>query len=153
MASREIITIFVLASIMLLMTLVEAVLEEYRFNRALEVFVRVAIYGFLALSVVLMLGSAAAAHDHGHPELNDWLKTLRSPDGGPCCDGSDVEYLDDPEWRLKNGNYEAFMQGAWRVIPDGNVVKEPNKLHMAVIWPYYQNGEMKARCFLPGGMG
>jgi hypothetical protein len=53
-----------------------------------------------AVIVILAAGICAAlAHDHGHPENNEWMRQVYSG-RGPCCDGSDSVRVDDPDWEI-----------------------------------------------------
>jgi hypothetical protein len=35
--------------------------------------------------------------------------------------------------------------------PDEVVIKGPNRVGRPVVWTYWQNGEIRIRCFAPGG--
>jgi hypothetical protein len=39
----------------------------------------------------------------------------------------------------------------WYPVPDEVVIKDPNKVGHPVVWIYYEQGEVKIRCFAPGG--
>lgn len=108
----------------------------------------------LAGAVVLMaLILAAHAHDHDAPNLDSWYQGLESPGGGPCCDGPGVDALklEDPDWELGPNGYRVFFEGQWFDVPDDRVLKEPNRLGPAIVWPGpYINGVRTVRCFMPG---
>ena len=108
--------------------------------------------------VFLCLLTPAFAHDHEHPELNEWMKTLQGK--GPCCDGSDAKHLTDVEWRTKDGHYQVYInqysddKGAflWVDVPDDAVVKGPNLDGRTLVWPIW--GLIPTiRCFMPGPEG
>ena len=96
--------------------------------------------------------SGAHDHDHENPELNSWYESLRSGKG-PCCDGSDAKRVDDADWESKDGHYRVRIDGEWVDVPREAVVDGPNRAGRTMVWPYYQGGHPKARCFMPGSMG
>jgi hypothetical protein len=117
----------------------------------------------LGMLALLFLAVKASAHDHEHPELNGWFRSLESG-RGPCCDGSDAMHLADPDWESHDGHYRVRLpvnpnitydleqNGEWVDVPDEAVVKGPNRDGRALVWPMYQNGEPAVRCFMPGSM-
>jgi hypothetical protein len=94
---------------------------------------------------------SAQAHDSGHPELNHWYESLHSGKG-PCCDGSDAKRVDDADWESKDGHYRVRIDGEWVDVPKEAVVDGPNLAGRAMVWPYYQDGHPRPRCFMPGSM-
>ena len=56
-----------------------------------------AVYSRMAIQI---------AHDHIQPELNSWYQSLYSEEGAWCCDGTDVTRLTDPQWMIKDGQYQ-----------------------------------------------
>ena len=106
---------------------------------------------FIAMLVISTI-RCARAHDHQHPELNSWYKSLRSSKG-PCCDGSDATRVDDADWESKDGHYRVRIDGEWVDVPNEAVVPGPNLAGRSMVWPYYVYGHPKARCFMPGTMG
>jgi hypothetical protein len=92
------------------------------------------------------------AHDYQHPELNSWYESLHSGKG-PCCAGSDAKRVDDADWEAKDGHYRVRIDGEWVDVPNDAVVDGPNRAGRTIVWPYYLNGQPKARCFMPGSMG
>lgn len=114
------------------------------------------VAGIIALGAIVLLCGRSHAHDHEHPELNDWLMTLHSPGGGPCCDMSDTNHVNDLDWETQskdNSHYRVRIDGKWIDVPDDKVVKEPNKAGFALEWHYYFDGEPVIRCFMPGSFG
>lgn len=99
----------------------------------------------------IMALERASAHDRQHPELNHWYESLRSGKG-PCCDGSEATRLDDAEWESKDGHYRVRIRGEWVDVPDDAVVEGPNLDGRAMVWPYYEDGHPRVRCFMPGSM-
>jgi hypothetical protein len=109
-------------------------------------------YAALAiLTVMLSTLTIAHAHDHARPELNGWYESLRSGKG-PCCDGSDAKRVDDADWESKDGHYRVRIDGEWIDVPREAVVDGPNRAGRTMVWPYYEDGHPKARCFMPGSM-
>lgn len=107
----------------------------------------------VALIVVMfMLPASVLAHDHEHPELNGWFESLHNGSGGPCCDGTDANRVDDADWEMKDGHYRVRIDGEWVDVPDNAVVPGPNRANRAMVWPYWIDGHPRARCFIPGSM-
>jgi hypothetical protein len=109
---------------------------------------RIILLGFVIAIAVLTI-STCPAHDLEHPELNGWLESLHSGKG-PCCDGSDAKRLDNTEWDTKDGHYRVFIDGEWVEVPDEAVIGAPNRANRAMVWPQYQDGHPKVRCFIAG---
>ncbi|WP_225117621.1 hypothetical protein [Bradyrhizobium sp. BRP22] len=105
----------------------------------------------LAILLSLFAFGPARAHDYGHPELNHWYESLHSGKG-PCCDGTDAKRVDDADWESKDGHYRVRIDGEWVDVPREAVVDGPNLAGRAMVWPYYQDGHPKPRCFMPGSM-
>lgn len=106
--------------------------------------------GFLLIA----LAGRGHSHDHSHPELDGWYKSLQSRKAGPCCDGSDATRVDDPDWDNDHGHYRVRLEGEWVDVPDNAVILEPNRAGRALVWPYRQDGKLnQIRCFMPGATG
>lgn len=93
----------------------------------------------------------ARAHDHNHPEMNDWLKSLHSKGGAWCCNGDDTDPID--AWETKGNGYRVKFRGEWFDVPEGALITEPNKDGDAKLWMNKGYSGVGVRCFLPGGMG
>lgn len=118
----------------------------------------------ILLIALLLVSSTALAHDHDHPELDGWYKSLSSGKG-PCCDGSDAVSVIDPNWEIqdKPGNpfrvwLDVSMEDGkvnmqWVDVPEDAVVHEPNKAGIAKVWPVRTYMGVIVRCFLPGATG
>jgi hypothetical protein len=103
----------------------------------------------------LLVASTASAHDHNRPDLNGWYESLHSPGGGPCCDMSDTNHVNDLDWETQSkdsSHYRVRIDGKWIDVPDDKVVEAPNKAGFAMEWHYYFDGEPIIRCFMPGQM-
>lgn len=97
----------------------------------------------------------ALAHDHEHPELNQWYQGLNSGMGA-CCDGSEAVHLADVDWESKDGHYRVKLDGDWYDVPDKAVLPGPNLDGRTLVWPWtiWVGGKKMygIRCFLPGTM-
>lgn len=108
---------------------------------------------FLVLSVAVAIFAInrSHAHDPEHPQLDSWYESLHSGKG-PCCDGSEAMRIDDADWESRDGRYRVRIDGEWVDVPKDAVVDRPNRAGRTMVWPYYQDGHPKARCFMPGSM-
>src|SRR6266487_4208312 len=63
----------------------------------------------LVLCGSIALGRGAIAHDHDHPEQDEWYKTLMRPDApeSSCCSYADAYYADEVHFR--NGKTYAVV--------------------------------------------
>lgn len=114
----------------------------------------------IALVVALSVTSIAASHaiDNGQwsgvdPKIRDWLKSVRSPRGIPCCDIADGHRTD---WEIRPYGYYVpvpwFPPGRenWIMVPPETIVHDAgNPIGDAVIW--YVESSKYIRCFVPGG--
>jgi hypothetical protein len=118
---------------------------------------------YLILAIVLVLASLSCAfpRDKGQfqniePKIRAWFKSVKSPDGVPCCDIADGHRA---TWRgAGNGSYEVRIEGLWLPVPPGAVVRIPNPVGEAVVWHSREGdldgGELpRIRCFVPGTEG
>lgn len=78
-----------------------------------------------AILVALALVAAPArAHDQAFTaEENAWLNRQRAVDGTKCCDERDARVGQLVDWRLRGGTYEVLIQGAWRQVPAGRLMR------------------------------
>ena len=97
----------------------------------------------------LFLCAGAYAHDHNHPEMNDWFKSLHSKGGAWCCDGADAEIAD---YDLVGDHYRVRIGDEWVTVPEDAIVQGENKVGGARVWHYYADGHAKVRCFLPDAL-
>lgn len=106
-----------------------------------------------------LLPTVAFAHDDGRfagSPLKAWFESLGTKAGGPCCALADG--IVDVSWgTTPDGHYRVHVWGQWVVVPDEAVVKGPNKLGRAVVWPYINDIPggvlIQIKCFLPGAEG
>lgn len=99
--------------------------------------------------------TAASAHDHARPGLDNWYQSQKSG-RGPCCDGPgvDAKTLADVDWEVKNKRYRVRIDGEWIDVPDEAVLPGPNLDGRTIVWPMtYQDGSVHVRCFIAGAMG
>jgi hypothetical protein len=89
----------------------------------------------------------------GHDEATSaWFKSLRSPNGIPCCDYVDGVRLEDPEWRENDdGSFDVLARGKWNHVDAEHIVKATNRVGYAILW--WPNGMDHPSCFLPGARG
>lgn len=113
------------------------------------------IVTFCALMILVMFVLSLFVPVHGRDldghyaasPLGDWIKGLRSPAGGLCCEEADGHRIDDVDWRGEaDGSYSVRIEGAWVKLNADQVVREPNRLGSAMVW-IWQN---RITCFLPG---
>lgn len=105
------------------------------------------------IMLLWLLATAAMAHDHQRPELNDWYKHLQSNSGDICCDATEPIVIDN--WETHDGHYRIFVRGGWQDVPDSAVVHVPNLAGRALVWQGYpknEKGPIVIRCFLPAAM-
>jgi hypothetical protein len=115
---------------------------------------QIALGGVIALATAVVLLwiaylSKAHAHDHNHPELAGWFRSLHSKGGAWCCDGNDADMAD---WDTSGGRYRVKIDGQWIDVPDDAIVLGPNKAGGARVWTYYTEGRPNVRCFLPDAL-
>jgi hypothetical protein len=68
------------------------------------------------------------------------VRTAKIRGGEACCALADGNLLRDTDWRSRDGHFQVFLQSGWADVPDGAVVKVPNRFGRTVVWPYYENG-------------
>ena len=112
------------------------------------------VFGIVVVLLILAFGLVrpARAHIHGRPDLDAWTNSLRSPQGGQCCDSAEARTVEDPDYEGDpKGGYRVRVDGEWLYVPEGRVIQGPNKYGPALVWPYKDlGGVMQIRCFLPG---
>lgn len=128
-------------------------------------FLSVMLAGLVAIVILVGLMVKARAHDHEHPELDDWYLSLKSKEGHPCCEGpgKDATHLSEIDWDTKDGHYRVRIEGRWFVVPDEAVITEPNRDGRAIVWGYPMTSygedgsrhmiDYNIRCFTPGAGG
>jgi len=89
--------------------------------------------------------------------LKKWFDGLASGKG-PCCSDADGTALSDVDWEAKDGHYRVRIDGAWWLVPDEAVLKEPNLSQRTMVWPIYYRSDLspvriEIRCFIVGAQG
>lgn len=84
--------------------------------------------------------------------LHNWFTSLQNQDGAYCCAEADGVELTDDDWKNDGGHYKVFFKGEWLDVPAKSAITKPNLASKPMLWPYYENGATKIRCFLPGVM-
>jgi hypothetical protein len=106
--------------------------------------------------ITLVLASASTyARDNGQyadvaPEIKTWIEGLTDHQGHGCCATADGFRPEEVEWDIAKGAYRVMISGHWINVPDGAVIKEPNRIGFALVWYYTDDGAVVIRCFLPG---
>ena len=108
---------------------------------------------FLILS--LLLNFPSQARDNGEyarvsPDIKTWIEGLTDELGVNCCAISDGVRPEEAEWDVLRDRYRVKIQGRWYTVPNGSVIKSPNRLGYAVVWYYSDTEFVIIRCFLPG---
>jgi hypothetical protein len=113
--------------------------------------------------LIFLLTTSALAHDSEHPELNNWMMSLKNKRNTSCCDGSDALHLRDVDWESQNKPTSHFrvriptkQDGShveWVDVPDDSVVEDPNKDGSTLVWPVYGPYGATIQCFMMGAQG
>lgn len=121
--------------------------------RAQRRFFWVAAVSAVILVIALTLGVVLAKEGDIHTgvPLHDWFMTLKSGKG-PCCADADGNLVADVDWESRDSHYRVRFKGEWIDVPPDAVITQPNLDGRAMIWPFYQNGVVMVRCFMPGSM-
>ena len=114
---------------------------------------------------LLFLVSPALAHDHAHPELDNWYTSLKRQDGFNCCSKNDchpteAEYRGEDVWARAGMLKE---DGSWeladyikvpknRIIYRDNLAGEPVICHSMVYNTDHTLNYMgiSIYCYIPG---
>jgi len=82
--------------------------------------------------------------------VRSWFKSVRSPNGVPCCDVSDGHYT---TYDIRNDGYWVPIEGEWRKVPPESIVHNAgNPVGEAIVWYVRQGADTYyIRCFVPGG--
>lgn len=88
-----------------------------------------------AISLVgLVQAARAAPPENADPALAPWFNDLRQPwTNALCCSLADCRAT---ESRTQGDHYEAFIDGAWRAVPDDKVLQRSDNPtgHAVVCW-------------------
>jgi hypothetical protein len=108
-----------------------------------------------SIGVIAPGSISVQARDDGryaNSPLKSWFDSLRSKSGGACCSNADGIAISDVDWDTKDGHYRVRLGGEWVDVPGDAVITEPNRAGRTMVWPYYAQGHLVIRCFLPGTM-
>lgn len=134
-------------------------------------FVHFSVIAWVALAVAVILAAVTSRPAHPRyagaepvqysPEILDWIKGLQSSQQrSACCDLADGDFTQQDLRPGADGrtHFFATVEGEWVEIPDGALVREPNRIGRPIVW-YSRwmglNGKPVTfvRCFLPGALG
>jgi hypothetical protein len=110
-----------------------------------------ALAGALSLALSSCVIPRAQAFDNGQykdvpPNIRNWFKSVRSPQGIPCCDISDGRRT---VWRAASvppGGYEVFVDGEWLPVPpEAIVLGANNPTGDSIVW---LRADKIVRCFV-----
>jgi len=121
----------------------------------------------ISLAICIFVASAATSESGAENDryvnvaknISGWIKSLTDTNGIGCCATADGLRPQSIDWDIAANHYRIKVGGRWIGVPDGSVIKEPNRLGYAVAWLEYDwdidTGEMsmRVRCFLPGALG
>jgi hypothetical protein len=87
---------------------------------------------------------------YANSPLKPWFDQLASGNG-LCCSFADGVSVQGVDWDTQDGHYRVRLHREWIVVPDAEIVTEPNRFGPAVVWPYQDDNDgTKIRCFIPG---
>lgn len=101
-----------------------------------------------------VLATPVLARDDGryaNSPLKAWFESLQS-EFGQCCTNADGYIVFEADWESDRGHYRVRIEGEWVVVPDGAVLRQPNRAGPTMVWKHYIDGHPHVRCFLPGSM-
>jgi hypothetical protein len=100
----------------------------------------------IVASLLVVSQAQAKPPEDADPAQAPWFQGLRQPGTGiSCCSIADCRPAD---WRINNDRYEAFIGGAWRVVPPDKVLhRDDNPTGRAVVCWTPATGVM---CFIKG---
>lgn len=125
-------------------------------REALTLVLTLVAIGLTVVVLLFCLITLAVARDDGRyaqSPLKGWFDQLRSKGGSPCCSDADGTAISDVDWEAKDGHYRVRIDGKWVDVPDDAEIAEPNKAGVAMVWPFYLEGRVQIRCFMPGAGG
>lgn len=131
----------------------------------LTVWISLYVFGIALLVwiIAILVSAAGFPRDldgrYANSAYSAWFNGLQSGKG-PCCSFADGRSISDVDWDTKeiaepDGekklHYRVRVDGNWIVVPENALVTVPNRLGVAVVWPYIDTtGLLQIRCFMPG---
>jgi len=88
---------------------------------------------------VIASATPALARDDGryaNSPLKPWFESLHS-EFGQCCTNADGYIVVDADWESDRGHYRVRIEGEWVAVPEGAVLKEPNRAGRTMVWPMW----------------
>lgn len=91
-----------------------------------------------------------------NPDIKRWIEGLTDSQGRGCCATADGMPLEEVDWDTEGDNYRVRLKdGKWHKVPDGAVIKGPNRIGYAIVWGYWINEgtdseQFVFRCFIKG---
>jgi hypothetical protein len=120
------------------------------FSRLIWIIVAIFVIAAAIIWAIIIPTFARDNGEHKDDPLHSWFDQLASGKG-LCCSFADGFSISDVDWDTQDGHYRVRLHGEWIVVPENAVVTEPNRVKVAVVWPYVDNdGQTQIRCFLPG---
>lgn len=87
------------------------------------------------------------------PKIQHWFKSQKNPKNGSlCCTLADGELAEED---IRGDTYWTRWPGhdEWMPVPQDAVIHNAGNPNGApVVWWYYEQGETKIRCFVPGSL-
>jgi hypothetical protein len=81
--------------------------------------------GVLAF-MILMLWYLIPAHGKDFPNASEtekkFFNDLTAPNGASCCSISDCGYIENDEFRIKDGRFEVWIEDMWIPVPTDRVL-------------------------------
>lgn len=119
------------------------------------------IHAILIIAATLLLCTSVLAKNDGRwsqldPAKREWFRNQIVPDGRHkgqiCCNEADgVDAQEDIRgekyWVTFTANGKEIP---WMEVPDEAVIRGPNKYGTPVVWFWFENGEVKIKCYAPG---
>ena len=119
------------------------------------------VWATLAAMMLFCPGSAARELYPGQyagvpTETQRWFRSQKVPGGEQkgafCCNEADGVYAEEDiiqdrywtRWRIGDA------LTAWQPVPPEAVIPLANRNGSPVVWYWFQNGQMKIRCYSPG---
>jgi hypothetical protein len=111
---------------------------------------------FIALLPLEVTGRDDGRYGQVAPETKAWVEGLANGLGHSCCSTADGFRPEKADWDSGKNGYRVRIDGYWHNVPDYALIKERNRLGVAIVW-FIREGESPGNilimCFLPGSEG
>ena len=110
--------------------------------------------------LMLLLCQPCYAFDNGQygdvpDNIRSWFKSVRSPNGVPCCDiadGHQTSYDIRPPSTNEGSDYWIPIESEWYNVPKAAIVYgSGNPIGEAIVWYVKQGNGYHIRCYVPAG--